>query len=82
MQKRESKAVDRSRPDGRKALLVYLRPDVIKQLKIAALDEDRPAYALAEEALSAWLAARRRGVKGKVEHRRGNLPLTKNRLGG
>jgi hypothetical protein len=44
---------------------VYLRPDVIKKLKMAALDEDRPAYELAEEALRDWLAKRGRRPKQK-----------------
>ena len=59
--KREDRTGDRNRPDGRRALLVYLRPDVIKRLKVAALEDDRPAYELAEEALSAWLVGRRKG---------------------
>lgn len=53
-----SKSAARVRADGRKSLLVYLHPDVIKELKKAALDEDRTAYEVAEEAISAWLAAR------------------------
>ena len=39
-----SKRKTRTRTDGRRSLLVYLRPDVIKELKKAALDEDRTAY--------------------------------------
>jgi hypothetical protein len=50
----------RTRPDGRRVLLVYLRPTIIKRLKIVALDESRPVYGLTEEAISAWLAARQR----------------------
>jgi hypothetical protein len=61
--KLEAKRGDRKRPDGRRALLVYLRPDLIKRLKIAALDEDRPAYELTEEALSDWLAGRQKERK-------------------
>jgi hypothetical protein len=45
----------RTRPDGRRSLLVYLREDIIKRLKVAALDEDRHAYLIAEEALTNWL---------------------------
>lgn len=62
---RALKKDDRSRPDGRKALLVYLRPDVIKRLKIAALDEDRPAYELTEQAVSEWLARHRERTRHK-----------------
>jgi hypothetical protein len=65
MARSEFKTGDRSRPDGRRALLVYLRPDVIKRLKVAALDEDRPAYELTEEAVSEWLAGHRKGRKRK-----------------
>ena len=59
------KTADRTRADGRKALLVYLRPDVIKRLKVAALDENRPAYELTEEAVSEWLTTREKGRKRK-----------------
>jgi hypothetical protein len=55
----------RVRADGRKSLLVYLHQEVIKKLKIAALDEDRPAYEIAEEAISEWLAARAQGRRRK-----------------
>ena len=51
----------RKREDGRKQLLVYLPPDLIKDLKKAALDEERNVYALVEEASRDWLA--RRGKK-------------------
>jgi hypothetical protein len=51
------------RADGRRALLLYLRPGLIKRLKVAALEEDRPAYELAENAVSEWLAGRRQRAK-------------------
>jgi hypothetical protein len=60
----------RARADGRKSLLVYLRPNIIKELKKAAVDEDRTAYEITEEAVSAWLASRKTGKstrKGKGE---------------
>jgi hypothetical protein len=53
-----AKGPTRKRADGRRSLLVYLHPDIIKELKKAAVDEDRPAYEIAEEALAQWLAAR------------------------
>jgi hypothetical protein len=59
------KSLGRVRADGRKPLLVYLRQEVIKKLKIAALEEDRPAYEIAEEAVSKWLAARAQGRRRK-----------------
>jgi hypothetical protein len=57
----------RLRADGRRSLLVYLRQDVIKKLKMAALEEERPAYEIAEEAISQWLAAPGRTQKRKGE---------------
>jgi hypothetical protein len=47
------------RADGRKSLLVYINPEVIKELKKTALDEGRPAYEITEEALTEWLASHR-----------------------
>jgi hypothetical protein len=57
----ESKPADRSRADGRKSFLAYLDADLIKELKKAALDDDRNAYEIVEEAVINWLA--RRGKK-------------------
>jgi hypothetical protein len=51
-----SKTATRTRADGRRALLVYLDQAVIRQLKKVALDEDRPAYEITEEAAREWLA--------------------------
>jgi len=53
------------RADGRKSLLVYLQPNVIKRLKVAALNEGRPAYEITEEAVSEWLARHHRDGKRK-----------------
>lgn len=74
------KSVGRIRADGRKSLLVYLRQEVIRKLKVAALDEDRPAYEITEEAISEWLAAREEGRRRKKRMRvaraaRPNVPL-------
>lgn len=41
----------RVRADGRKQMLLYFQPELIKRLKVAALDQDRPAYEIAEEAV-------------------------------
>ncbi len=60
------KAMARDRSDGRKALLVYLHPNLIKRLKMAALDESRPVYELTEEAVSAWLAGRAKERKRRA----------------
>ena len=48
----------RRRDDGRKALLVYLPPDLIKDLKRAGLDDDRRVYEIVEEAAREWLQRR------------------------
>jgi len=48
------------RSDGRKALLLYLKPEITLGLKRAALDESRPAYELAEEAIRDWLKRHKR----------------------
>lgn len=43
------------RADGRRAFLAYLDPEVIKGLKMAALDHGTPAYEIVEVALKEWL---------------------------
>ena len=61
MRKPKVKATSaRKRADGRRQLLVYLLPEVIVSLKRAALDRERPAYELAEEAIREWLARDKR----------------------
>jgi hypothetical protein len=57
---REGPSAARTRSDGRRQLLIYLAPDLIKELKRAALDEDRPAYLLVEEAIVDSLKGRKR----------------------
>jgi TPP-dependent indolepyruvate ferredoxin oxidoreductase alpha subunit len=53
-----SKTSHQQRPDGRKALLVYLDPEVIKALKKAAVDVERHGYEIVEEAVRKWLLDR------------------------
>jgi hypothetical protein len=55
---------NRARRDGRRQLLIYMKPDSIKELKRAALDEERAAYELAEEAIEEYLRNRRRKKSG------------------
>jgi hypothetical protein len=50
----------RKRTDGRRQLLIYLSPEVIVELKRAALSHERPAYELAEEAIRVWLSKDKR----------------------
>jgi hypothetical protein len=59
-EKPDSKTASRTRTDGRKSLLVYLQPDVIKQLKKAALDQETTAYEITEVALREWLVSHRK----------------------
>jgi hypothetical protein len=56
----EAPSAARTRRDGRRQLLIYLAPEVVKDLKRAALDEDRPAYLLVEEAILEMLKKRKR----------------------
>jgi hypothetical protein len=55
----------RSRTDGRKGLLVYMDAGLIKELKKAALDDDRNVYDIVEETTRQWLA--RRGKKARAK---------------
>ena len=54
--KNESAADPRSsREDGRKQFLTYMRADLIKEVKKAALDQERNAYELVEDAVEQYL---------------------------
>jgi hypothetical protein len=44
------------RTDGRRQILLYMAPDLIRTLKRKAIDEDRPVYLLVEEMLAEKLA--------------------------
>jgi hypothetical protein len=57
---KEEAVTVRVRGDGRRQVLIYLLPEIIKELKRAALDEDEPIYLLAEEAILDWLKKRKR----------------------
>ncbi len=47
----------RSTSDGREPLVVYLRPEAIKSLKMAALEGDTTASAIVAAAVDGWLRA-------------------------
>ena len=49
------------RKDGRRSLLFYMRPEVIKLLKKSAIDLDRTAYSIVEEAVEGWISQRTAG---------------------
>ena len=63
--KQETKPTIRTRTDGRRSLLVYLDASLIKELKKAALDDERNAYEIVEEAVSDWLARRGKRRRGE-----------------
>ena len=54
---------NRVRNDGRRQLLVYLDPDLIKALKRVALDDDVHVYEIVEEAAQEWLERRSDGAR-------------------
>jgi hypothetical protein len=56
---REEAASTRARSDGRRQLLLYISPEVIRELKRAAIDADKPAYELAELAIAEFLKTRK-----------------------
>jgi hypothetical protein len=69
MSKHSSVDRRRERPDGRKSFLVYLPKDLIRSLKTAALNEERHAYEITEEAVRGYLAAQQHSA-GKTGRRR------------
>lgn len=60
MPKASKEAKPRPREDGRRQLLVYMAPEAIRDLKKAALEENRNAYEIVEEIVREWLTARKR----------------------
>lgn len=64
--KRGQRGTTRARVDGRRPLLVYLRPELIKDLKRTALDEDRTAYEITEDALTEWLRGHQKPMKART----------------
>ena len=50
----------RPRKDLRRQLLIYLKPEIIKDLKHAAIGEGKHAYVLAEEAILEFLKGQKR----------------------
>ena len=55
----------RVRPDGRKQLLVYLPVELIKELKVAALNEGRHMYLLTEDSIRSYLKDKQSSRKGR-----------------
>jgi hypothetical protein len=52
------RAITRIRADGRRQLLVYVDPEVIKNAKKAAVDLDTTASGVVEVAIREWLDRR------------------------
>ena len=55
MQGSGNKETTRVRADGRRQLLVYLPPELIKGIKKLAVDDETTASAIVEEALRQWV---------------------------
>ena len=53
----------RSTSDGREPLVVYLRPESIKALKIAALENDTTVSAIVADQTDAWLRSQGRSPR-------------------
>jgi hypothetical protein len=60
---KKAASVARKRPDERSQLLIYMKPGLIRQLKLAALAKGTPAFVLAEEAVEEWLKKHKREIR-------------------
>ncbi|MET1047113.1 MAG: hypothetical protein ABWX70_10510 [Hyphomicrobium sp.] len=58
MAKKNTTDATRGRKDGRLQVLLYMRKDLIKRLKDAALEDDTTAFRLNEKAVEAYLETR------------------------
>ena len=57
----EGASVRRGTKDGKRQFLVYLDPEIIKQVKLLAVERETSASQLVGEALTAWLRGGRSG---------------------
>ncbi len=57
MSKAEKKTPPRD--DGRRQLTTFMDPTILKELKMAALAEDKKAYECVEVAVAEWLKRRK-----------------------
>jgi len=53
----------RSTRDGREPLVIYLQPESIRALKMAALEADTTASAIMADVLAVWLRAQGRATR-------------------
>lgn len=58
--KTKAVAASRDRKDGRRQILLYLKTDIIFDLKSEALRQDSTAFELAEKAIEAYLAKQKK----------------------
>jgi hypothetical protein len=56
----KNSATQKDRTDGRMKMLIALKTDLIKDLKKQALDENRNAYEVVEDAVASYLAEKRK----------------------
>ena len=64
VEKKKPKRGIRSPLGDRRQFLTMMSPDVIKAVKQAALEDDRAAWDIMEEAAKQWLEQRRKGRRG------------------
>jgi hypothetical protein len=50
----------KARPDGRRPLMLYMRPNLVVRLKNASWSKNKHAYEIVEEAVEAWLASQKK----------------------
>jgi predicted transcriptional regulator len=61
------------RGDGRRQFLVHVSPDVIKEVKKVAVDDDVTASAITEKALRQWLSRRASRLAAKSKLAEGEI---------
>jgi hypothetical protein len=61
--KKAQKRGRRSALGDRRQFLTMMSPDVIKSIKLAAIEDDRAAWSVMEEAAVQWLDRRKSGKK-------------------
>ena len=61
--KKAPKRLKRQPVGERRQFLTMMSPDVIKLIKLAAIEDDRPAWDVMEEAARQWLERRKTAKK-------------------
>ena len=65
MAEQDAAKPSRARGDGRRQFLVHISPDVIKEVKKVAVDDEVTASAITEKALRQWLSRRAGRIAAK-----------------